>query len=49
MALGDARLEWADGGVARDIHKLGLEIDARIAEYFAARGIAATGAQEIEQ
>jgi flagellar assembly protein FliH len=39
IAIGDARLEWADGGVVRDIRQLSAEIDARIAEYFAARGI----------
>jgi flagellar assembly protein FliH len=39
IAVGDARIEWADGGVVRDIRKLSAEIDARIAEYFAARGI----------
>ena len=39
IAIGDARIEWADGGVVRDIRKLSAEIDARIAQYFAARGI----------
>lgn len=39
IAIGDARIEWVDGGVVRDIRKLSAEIDARIAEYFAARGI----------
>lgn len=39
IAVGDARIEWTDGGVVRDIHKLSAEIDARVAEYFAARGI----------
>jgi flagellar assembly protein FliH len=39
IAIGDARIEWADGGVVRDIRKLSAEIDARIATYFAARGI----------
>lgn len=39
IAIGDARIEWADGGVVRDIRKLSTEIDARIADYFAARGI----------
>ncbi|MBK8085381.1 MAG: flagellar assembly protein FliH [Devosia sp.] len=48
IALGDARLEWADGGLARDVAHLGGEIDERIAEYFAARGIASTGPREIE-
>ncbi|MDC9825213.1 FliH/SctL family protein [Devosia sp. ZB163] len=39
VAIGDARIEWADGGVVRDIRKLSTEIDLKIAEYFAARGI----------
>jgi flagellar assembly protein FliH len=39
IAIGDARLEWADGGVVRDIRQLSADIDARITEYFAARGI----------
>lgn len=39
IAIGDARIEWADGGVVRDIRKLSAEIDARIADYFAACGI----------
>jgi len=47
IAIGDARIEWADGGVVRDIRKLSAEIDARIANYFAARGIGQH--QETEQ
>lgn len=39
IAIGDARLEWADGGIVRDIRQLSASIDAAIAEYFAARGI----------
>ena len=39
IAVGDARIEWADGGLVRDIRTLSAEIDARIANYFAARGI----------
>lgn len=39
IAIGDARLEWADGGIVRDIRQLSANIDAAIAEYFAARGI----------
>jgi len=39
IAIGDARLEWADGGVVRDIRQLSGDIDAAITEYFAARGI----------
>jgi flagellar assembly protein FliH len=47
IAIGDTRIEWADGGVVRDIRKLSAEIDARIANYFAARGIGQH--QETEQ
>ncbi len=39
IAVGDARIEWADGGVVRDIRKLSDEIDLKVAQYFAARGI----------
>ena len=39
FAIGDARLEWADGGVVRDIRQLSADIDAAISEFFAARGI----------
>jgi flagellar assembly protein FliH len=39
IAIGDARLEWADGGVVRDIRQLSGGVDAAINEYFAARGI----------
>ncbi|MDB5540266.1 MAG: hypothetical protein JWQ89_1993 [Devosia sp.] len=49
IAIGDARIEWADGGVVRDIRKLSAEIDARIAQYFAARGIRQGSDQETEQ
>lgn len=40
LALGDARIEWADGGIVRDINAISARIDAAIANYFAARGIA---------
>lgn len=36
MAISDMRLEWVDGGLVRDTASIGREIDARIAEYFAA-------------
>lgn len=45
---GDARIEWADGGIVRDVNKLSAEIDARIAEYFAAHGIDAPTPEEIQ-
>jgi flagellar assembly protein FliH len=35
---GDARIEWADGGVVRDVGLLTAEIDARIDEFLTARG-----------
>jgi len=39
IALADGRIEWADGGLVRDMDAIGIDIDARIAEYLAARGI----------
>ncbi len=49
IAIGDARIEWADGGIARDIRKLGAEVDGKIAEYFAARGISRGTDEDTEQ
>jgi hypothetical protein len=37
MAMDDARLEWVDGGIARDRLDLEAEIDRRIAGFLAAR------------
>lgn len=37
LALGDARIEWADGGIVRDRATLDARIDERIATYIAAR------------
>jgi len=37
QALGDARLEWVDGGIVRERAALEAEIDARIANFLAAR------------
>ena len=37
MAMDDARLEWVDGGIARDRAQLEAEIDRRIAAFLAAR------------
>src|SRR3569833_2133214 len=34
---GDARLEWVDGGIARDRATLETEIDRRVAAYIASR------------
>ncbi|HVW94237.1 MAG TPA: hypothetical protein VHB74_16725 [Devosia sp.] len=39
IPLADGRIEWADGGLVRDMDAIGAEIDARIATYLAARGI----------
>jgi flagellar assembly protein FliH len=49
IPLGDARLEWADGGVVRSSAEINAEIDRRIADYFAAHGIAANPDEEISQ
>lgn len=38
IAMGDARLEWADGGIVRDATALDAQIDQRIAQFLAARG-----------
>jgi flagellar assembly protein FliH len=37
QAQGDARIEWVDGGIARDRATLEAEIDSRIANFLAAR------------
>ncbi len=39
ISVGDARIEWADGGVVRDIRTISARIDEQIGAYFAARGI----------
>lgn len=38
IRMGDARIEWADGGVVRDSAMLEAEIDARISKFVAAGG-----------
>ena len=38
IRLGDGRLEWADGGLVRDINQISGEIDKRISAYLSARG-----------
>jgi flagellar assembly protein FliH len=38
IRLGDGRLEWADGGLVRDINAISNEINTRISAYLAARG-----------
>jgi flagellar assembly protein FliH len=44
IALGDGRIEWADGGLVRDSAKIAASVDEAIANYLDARGIA--GAKE---
>lgn len=41
IGLGDGRLEWADGGIVRDIDTILAEIDKSIAAYCAASGLPA--------
>nr|WP_281389743.1 FliH/SctL family protein [Pelagibacterium limicola] len=38
IRLGDGRIEWADGGLVRDINAISGEIDKRISTYLTARG-----------
>ncbi|SDG53843.1 FliH/SctL family protein [Pelagibacterium luteolum] len=38
IKLGDGRIEWADGGLVRDINAISSEINARVSAYLAARG-----------
>lgn len=40
--LGDGRLEWADGGLVRDINAISRDIDEKIASYLATFGAAAS-------
>lgn len=37
IRLGDGRIEWADGGLVRDIAGISHEIDRQISRYLAAR------------
>jgi flagellar assembly protein FliH len=37
IRMGDARIEWADGGIVRDSAALEAEIDQRLAQFIAAR------------
>ena len=39
IRMGDGRLEWADGGLVRDINAISSEINTRISAYLAARGV----------
>lgn len=38
VKLGDGRIEWADGGLVRDMNAISNEINTRISAYLAARG-----------
>ncbi len=38
IKLGDGRLEWADGGLVRDLNAISDEINTRISAYLAASG-----------
>lgn len=38
IRLGDARIEWSDGGIVRDSTALEAEIDERISQFIVARG-----------
>lgn len=38
IGMGDGRIEWADGGLVRDINAISSEINTRVSAYLAARG-----------
>jgi flagellar assembly protein FliH len=42
LGVGDARIEWADGGVTRDSARLDAELDTRLAEFLSAHSPAPT-------
>jgi len=42
ISLGDARIEWVDGGLVRDLSSLSAEIDERVNAFIAAKGPVAT-------
>ena len=44
--FGDARLEWVDGGLVRDIEAITAAVDAKISDYLAARGAVRQGTQQ---
>jgi len=44
IALGDCRIEWADGGINRDSAAAGAAIDAAVTAYLSARQGSAAGA-----
>lgn len=43
ITLGDARLEWVDGGLVRDLNEINGEIDRLLAEYTKANGVQNAG------
>jgi flagellar assembly protein FliH len=47
VGLGDARIEWADGGVVRDLDLLTREIEARIDQFLTARGARPSRSEEM--
>lgn len=49
IGLGDARIEWADGGLVRSSPEINAAIDARIESYFAARGITPPSPEETDR
>jgi len=49
IAIGDCKIEWADGGVVRDAGKAGLAIDDAIGRYLGARHSAAMPAERLKQ
>lgn len=44
IAAGDGRIEWADGGIVRDIEEIKRAIDTAVAGYLASRDAADPGA-----
>lgn len=41
-AISDGRIEWADGGIVRNVAAISEQIDKAIAAYLAARGVSST-------
>ena len=49
IAIGDCKIEWADGGVIRDSAKTAVAIDDAIGRYLGARHSTATPAERLKQ
>lgn len=47
ISLGDARIEWVDGGVIRDLGEINAEIDQKLGEFIKSNG--AKGAGKVDQ